>query len=102
MNCKPNQLAYVSDPNALAYGHYLTCLQAHPAGFDGWDPKEGPVWLVDKPLPMRSYWAGGYITYTYPDEALRPIKNPGDDAVDEMVQKVGPAPVVKKQGEVMA
>jgi hypothetical protein len=46
-----------------------------------------PWWIVDRAL--MTTW--GRVASVVPDAFLRPIRNPGDDEVDEMVAKLGPA-----------
>lgn len=105
MNCRQGKLAYVANPSAIAYGHVVTCLKPLPPGSDGWHPSKGPIWEIDKPLPISAGWMvmGKVVdSHTFPDEAMRPIDDPGEDAVDQMVERVGPAPAVKTDSEVTA
>lgn len=79
MNCKPGDLAMVvrcSPGSEITLGH--TCeiveMEIHPI------TKE-IGWLVDPPC------ANGHDCIV--DAFLRPLRDPGADAVDEMVQKLG-------------
>lgn len=96
LNCKPGKLARVVNPKATAYGYIVTTVELLPPGSDGWHPNKGPIWRLDRPLPV--HMAMGVLdveSYTYTDATMRLIDDPGDNAVDEMVRKVGPAPRVK-------
>lgn len=56
-------------------------------------------WRLEEPRSFAITFTGPvYVVVTgvltgIRDGVLRPIRNPGDDAVDEMVAKVGPAPM---------
>lgn len=85
MNCKPGDLAYVTRaPRWCDHlnGRVVTVTESHIDGGDAvWD-YEGPRLRTRSGLPID------FIE----DEFLRPIRDPGDDAVDEIVEFVG-APV---------
>lgn len=48
-----------------------------------------PMWLYEGDLVGHL----GNRSAAIADSCVRPIRDPGDDAVDEMVAKVGPAPM---------
>lgn len=77
MNCRPGDLAVVVkaklDPNQL--GKIVTVLEWDTL-FLGW--KVSPPIITD-----GSPWMA------VADHALRPIRDPGDDAVDEVIQRIG-------------
>lgn len=77
MNCKPGDLAVVVrarfDPSHL--GKIVSVVE--------WDDEAGG-WKVDPPI-----MTAGIPWRAVADHALRPIRDPGDDAVDEMIQRIG-------------
>ncbi len=78
MNCKPGDLAIVVAAPAIAkraIGSIVRCVEL----FDGFGT--GPMWTVEPPAAGH-YWG-------IKDRWLRPIRDPGDDAVDEVLQLVG-------------
>lgn len=80
MNCKPGDLAQIVralyDPEHV--GKIVTCRQWAP---DAW----GGAWATDPVLRRSS--SGAKLVWH--DDDLRPIRDPGDDAIDEMVLIVG-------------
>jgi hypothetical protein len=54
------------------------------------EPTLGPFWFV-KPIGFTPFdcKTDGDGCFLFPDARLRPIRDPGDDAVDEMVLRVG-------------
>lgn len=83
MNCKKGELVrYVGRiPRPNASGWIGRAVRQGP-DFEG-----AATWFVDPPLP------GGWVDCCRPDwvkdSALRPIRDPGDDATDEMVLIAG-------------
>lgn len=77
MNCKPGDLAVlvraIMDPSQL--GKIVTIVQ--------WDSEMGG-WTVEPPIVTD-----GRPWRAVNDISLRPIRNPGDDATDEMVLIAG-------------
>lgn len=76
MNCKPGDLAVVayvtSNEIPRHLGRIVRCLQL--------DGHFREAWITEPELePGRSVY----------DRVLRPIRDPGDDATDEMVQLLG-------------
>lgn len=98
LNCKPGQLARV-------ISHPVT-VHANIADMIVQVTKLTPTWLgvpawefVGAPLAKLCSHGDPLVVEMIPDELLRPINNPGDDAVDEMVAKVGKAPVTHGKWE---
>lgn len=94
LRCKQGDLAYIVSPDFPPYDRkFVTCVQvqgAHPSC-----PELGPCWTVRPegwvpPLCTVSLVNG---LFGYPDSMLRPIRPQPAAAVDEMVLKVGPAPM---------
>lgn len=87
MNCKPGDLAVVIRSHAGHEGKIVRCIR-----FLGkvhlWNGSDR--WETDIELPNRF----GNVTCTMRDAYLRPIRNPGDDAVDETLQRL-PAPITQ-------
>jgi hypothetical protein len=96
MNCKPGDLAViVFDGEAPQnIGRFVTVIELFDRPIPGWDDV-GPSWTV---LPRTSLvsvgvdYSTGEIMNPFeahtdecqmPDKWLRPIRDPGDDAVDE-------------------
>jgi hypothetical protein len=105
VNCKPGDLAYVADEKrlmlrclgcgeerpALTFGHPLTVTTVAYS-----TPEGGPVWRLKEHVSIHVQFGCGMTVNGQVagvcDAALRPIRDPGDDAVDEMVAKLGAAP----------
>lgn len=91
MNCKPGDLAVIvkdelpeKDVGKLVYVRK----------FDEVDKYGATCWLCDSASGPLRYWEGKQFRYSktgisIPDAWLRPIRDPGDDATDEMVRVVG-------------
>lgn len=80
MNCKKGELAVIikSDPDKQhAIGHICRVVERWQHQF----LRHEPAWRID---PVVS---GGYDVVL--DECLRPIRDPGDDAVDETLVRLG-------------
>jgi hypothetical protein len=81
MNCKPGDLAVIVKVGPLAkglLGRFVTVLRPHKDSLGVYWDYEPLLQTVD-----------GYVVAAVEDECLRPIRDPGEDAVDEMVQKLG-------------
>ncbi len=83
MNCKPGDLAMVVNSTCGNEGVIVTCLEY--IGLMNWHgrdyrPKARPTWRIDRELPA---FDGCHVGPFCKDEILRPIRDPGDDAVDE-------------------
>ena len=86
MNCERRDIVRVSDPESESYGAVTRVVMAYPAGWQLWGKEYGPVWEVETPL--KAYFGQCEVLTTfYPDIALKPIRDPGEDAVDEMVKR---------------
>lgn len=91
MNCKPGDLAIVVKSWAGNEGKIVRCikLDSRRSFFDnvspdGVTPPE-PIWIIDKHLLGCDGSFSDYIA----DSQLRPIRDPGEDAVDETIQRLG-------------
>jgi hypothetical protein len=73
MNCKPGDLAMYVGLNQEYIGHVVTVVS--PTTADSPLAVDGPWWHVEPKI-------GGKYSRTS-DASLRPIRDPGDDAVDE-------------------
>lgn len=101
MNCKPGDLAItVGSMRGDQDGRLVEVLRAStPQDVEEWEPGAWYVRVLGGPLYMHA--ANGKRPFTYcslRDRNLRPIRDPGDDAVDETLQRL-PAP---KRDEVAA
>lgn len=89
MNCEKDDLVRVSCPDSPSYGVVTRVVRLCPAGQGFWDEREGPLWETESAL--QAYFGSRFAhstlirTFFFPDSALRPIRDPGADAVDEMV-----------------
>ena len=85
MNCHPGCLARViNDPAARSIGlvdRILKVTVTSGKADDGW-----PCWEYEGP-PIQVPLLGAVLAIS--DAILRPIGNPGDDAVDEVLQRLG-------------
>lgn len=95
MNCKPNELAVVVRrfPGAKSncVGKIVRTVEfvGRAICINAPDIEINDAWNVEfRGATTRL----GYMLGV-PDSCLRPIRNPGDNAVDEMVLKVGAAPM---------
>lgn len=84
MNCKPGDLAiYVGKQDAVR-GYVVKVVRQGAPGSDVPDPVPGVWWEVAPPIPLN-----GKKRRFAADCALLPIRDPGDEATDEMVQLLG-------------
>lgn len=111
MNCKPGDLARIVNGGKLT-NRLVFVLHMAPQGRfvlpDGYPTAEkkappGVNWVCESAgAPFEALLAGGGIRQTrfgvIHDNYLRPIRDPGEDAVDETLQRL-PAP---RRDEVMA
>lgn len=99
MNCVKGDLAYVFRSQVGNYGKTVTCLRLATADDffrDGEVPRAGDYWLIDRDLIVVCavhYGDGSKVqfekaTRICPDAILRPIRDPGDDAVDETLLRI--------------
>lgn len=102
MNCKPGDLArIVRMPPEMGFNDKIVRLKDEPPIYIGsyayWQV-EGEMRIVSpteyRDARGRLVLAGAVSTVnSLADDYLRPIRNPGDNAVDEMVRRVGSAPI---------
>jgi hypothetical protein len=78
MNCKPGDLAFYVGEDVSQHGRVVRCIEIHPFS----EVMGDPCWVTDPSLPVE----GGFLSLAVIDCALRPIRDPGDDAQDETLQ----------------
>lgn len=89
MNCRKGDLAIiVRSLTGKSVGKILRCVEL--SVFNGTRKPDGtinpgPVWKTDASLKG---WDGSNHNFVH-DAYLRPIRDPGDDATDEMIQRLG-------------
>lgn len=95
MKCRVGDVAVVIRSQAGNLGKLVTCVRlATPEDFagEGVPPcSHGPYWVLDRDLVVifELGFTDGRVarflesTRLYPDANLHPIRDPGDDAVDE-------------------
>lgn len=87
MNCKPGDLAVVVTVEGyVELKHLLGQIRKVKKLQTAWD---GPAWSY----AGRRFRADGMTCAAIPDRWLRPIRDPGDDAVDESHAWLPPVPV---------
>ncbi len=69
-------------------GKIVTCLRIRPAGTLGTKPNYGLCWEIDQHIIWENSRGQTQLPLC-PDRYLLPIRDPGDDAVDEMVLRAG-------------
>lgn len=94
MNCKQGDLARIVAPGKPAHGYIVRCVELRTHGKD----YQGRVfqddfWLVDPHVPMEN----GELGNAARDANLRPIRDPGDDAIDESRAWLPPVPTPNKE-----
>ena len=104
MNCKPQDLAVIvkAEATPTLIGKIVTALHLAPRGVfrlpDGklhnvLPAEMAPWWVCEFAQPVRApLESGGWRSTAYapvPDQFLRPIRDPGDDATDQMVLIAG-------------
>ncbi|WP_422096874.1 hypothetical protein [Variovorax sp.] len=93
MNCQPGDLARVIDtPGTRHVGHVDRFLRLTES-YTG--PRGVACWLYEGPM-LRCMCPCGSPIESFADEVLRPIRNPGDDAVDETLLRL-PAPTQRDE-----
>lgn len=94
MNCKQGDLARIVAPDDPAHGYIVRCLYLvhHALNADG-EVVQGDLWRVDPDVPMTNGKPGNCVR----DANLRPIRDPGDDAVDESRAWLPPVPTPTKE-----
>lgn len=95
MNCSKGDLAIIVRPSAPtrehAVGMIVRCLRFHPAVYATFSNRiVENVWQVEL-ADGRRVGGNGY-PIGVPDVCLRPIRHPGPDEVDQIVELVGAAP----------
>lgn len=84
MNCQPNDLARViSNPETIR--HHTADKIVRVARLE-FSERGSPLWVLEKKLMARYGMVDAIL-----DCALRPIRDPGDDAVDETLLRL-PSP----------
>lgn len=91
MNCKPGDVAIrvrATNPSLMPIGSVVECLHLYPGvsdvlTSDGRVVQLDSVWHVDWRRQRRGP-RGGELGV--PDADLQPLRDPGDDAVDEMLR----------------
>ena len=86
MNCKPGDLAFVVGSDYEQDGLIVRCIRLITPGDVVGDTRfmnPGVTWLVDRDLRYHSNDLGDRVGPVAPDENLRPIRDPGEDATDE-------------------
>lgn len=99
MNCKKGDLALIREPGLRMFcncGAPILCVKPGTPVVCA-EFVSPYYWRLEEPLKFAATGSCGlHATGTVgdiADEMLRPVRDPGDDAVDEMVRKVGPAPM---------
>lgn len=89
MNCQKGDLAIIVRSEAGNAGKIVRCLESSLQTFWSIDGsiKTDVAWLVDRDL---AGW-NGKVDRLIRDSQLRPIRDPGDDAVDETLLRL-PSP----------
>lgn len=85
MNCRPGDLAVVVRSRAGNDGRIVTCVRLATESeleLVLFRPGLGPVWVIEERL---RYSIGGYVNLA-PDAWLKPLRDPGPDAVDETLE----------------
>ncbi len=88
MNCQKGDLAMIVESAAGNEGVILTCLHLWGGTLmkcpDG-TTENVPIWVTNRELRAWS----GQVSNRIADYQLRPIRDPGPDAVDETIQRLG-------------
>lgn len=98
MNCRPGDLCRV-----LAPGRSISCplcgtsaIAIKPDTLVIVTEHDGIAWRLQEPITVNvALQCGAYIVANCTaihDSALKPIRDPGDDAVDQVIERVGAAP----------
>lgn len=100
MNCKPGDLAViVSAPNRAALGLFVNVIELDGGVSANARHLGSPLWVIEASGGAIPCGKNGkpHKRVTAPDSALRPIRNPGEDARDETLEWL---PVPIKETEV--
>jgi len=94
MNCKPGDLAVIiggglTGEDKKDIGMIVTVVEAYGDGLS---------WIIQS--SGRPFGSGGYVVATF-DTSLRPIRDPGDDVVDEFLALTGKPDYREKIAEKM-
>jgi hypothetical protein len=94
MNCKPGDLAVVVKACGPNIGKIVRCIAFLPAHkvLTSRGKEILACWSIDPPLPSHM---AGVLADVAPDDWLRPIRDPGDDAIDESRAWVPPVPTLE-------
>lgn len=93
--CRVGDLAVIIKSVSGNEGKIVRCVKLHNSkthDVDGLrvDPRNGVRWVIETPLIGRDMLTWREVPlYTVPDASLRPLRDPGDDAQDEMIQLLG-------------
>jgi hypothetical protein len=102
MNCKPGDLAVIVGC-CSAYGEFLIGRTVEVLSPSDLALVEGFAWNVRMLHPITNPLTGETGNEgTAADAFLRPIRDPGPDAVDEVLQRLGKPEATPKQPEVTA
>lgn len=87
LNCKAGDLARVIlHPETVKQGYVDKILRVSQLIQH---PRNGtPCWMYEGPL-LRCQCGCGGVSIALADSILRPIRDPGDDATDEMLELLG-------------
>ena len=92
MNCKPGDLAVVIKSISGNEGRIVRVVRLHHStthdidGYRVYPENDGPRWVLEKPVRALSPQGHELPLFTVPDSCLRPIRDPGDDARDELLR----------------
>lgn len=84
MNCEPGDLAVVANDMGLVAARPLLGVVVRVVELYGTDDRWGPIWCIDATVER-----GGIRFNCIADAMLKPLRDPGDDAVDETLQRLG-------------
>ncbi|MGJ7529839.1 hypothetical protein [Variovorax sp. GB1P17] len=87
MNCKPGDLAFYVGLDQSQWGRVVRCIEIHPFS----QIIRVNCWITDPQLPVKEM--DGRLSEAIYDSSLRPIRDPGDDAVDESKAWLPPVPL---------
>lgn len=97
--CRQGDLAIVVRSMCGNEGRIVKCIARYDGIFvelNGEIVLINPSWVIEPHLPTIT----GGRSWAIADENLRPIRDPGDDAIDEIIQRVGkPSDVTLREFE---
>jgi len=87
MNCRPGELAIII--SVLGYPRATPVLGTvvRTVALASHHPLTGPMWQLEEPV-----WLLGESYNLIADAALKPLRDPGDDAIDESRAWLPPVP----------